>query len=273
MNRLVKLRFNVVPAEDIIIPPFSSKVSKTILIRVIPELESLFNEKEAVKPIVTSPIFREGKPLVKYKDGEDKPLALFSNTPYYFETTLIGDLTFKLTDILTNLIDRKVEVYNGKIRIADVQVEVKSFDQLSFPSSSYVRFDFLTPILLTLPLSKEKYGYVRHFLFPHPYLMFYSLIMHWNKFAPRENIILAPSKLARYGYYTLLEADYDIQPKTVIYDSSRKPRGFVGWAIFERKTKKRKYDLLISKLLDYANYVGIGRSRTIGFGKVIIKPA
>ena len=69
----------------------------------------------------------------------------------------------------------------------------------------------------------------------------------------------------------LVEVDYSVKPETVIYGKTgdgrlKLVRGFTGWIIYELIYPKLKP--IYSKLLALARYMGVGRSRSIGFGQV-----
>ena len=230
---------------------------------------SMLYGKGSVKPYRITPIFRGSRPLVKYTDGQKEPLKLYPDTEYYFEYTAIG----KKMEIERFMKDTEVELFNAKFMITGMEFKKLGFDAIKAQESEYYRITFLTPVLLTLPRSKEKYGHVRHMLFPHIFLMFHSLIRHWNVYAPRKLIYPDQNALARYAYYNLPEVNYYVKPRTTIYDEKRRPRGFTGWVVVRRIKGRGIKDLRILNLLEYANYIGLGRSRSIGFGLVRVKPA
>ena len=270
MTKILKISTTFTVDEEAVIPPFSSKVSKTILVSLCPKIEAMLEEKKPHKPVIVSPVFRNGQPLVKY--SEKGRLELFPNASYTFYTTFIGDSMDYLINALTDIHSKKVKLYEKKVMFLDMEVELTSFSELQIEDNDSYKIQFITPALLVLPASREKYGHTRHVLYPHVFLMFYSLLRHWNAFAPKELMLLEPYRFSRYAYYNFVEVDHQIRPKTVIYDEKRRPRGFLGWAIFKRVKKKERYDRVLLKLLSYANYVGIGRSRSIGFGMVNVYP-
>jgi CRISPR/Cas system endoribonuclease Cas6 (RAMP superfamily) len=58
----------------------------------------------------------------------------------------------------------------------------------------------------------------------------------------------------------------------VIYDESRLIRGFIGWVLYDLRTARNTSSLRkILTLLDYSQYVGVGRSRATGFGQLRLK--
>jgi CRISPR-associated endoribonuclease Cas6 len=95
---------------------------------------------------------------------------------------------------------------------------------------------------------------------------------HWNS-QVGEELVIRDSGLPYNSFFLLREVDYRISPVTVYYDEKRRPRGFIGRVLYHlapTRRQKRRRNLL--RLLDYANYVGVGKSRTMGFGMVSVKP-
>ena len=253
-------------------PPFTSKVSKLIILKMLERagFDDLIAEVERPwrsKPYIFSVIFRGGKPLYKVsKEGE--LLSLKANEEYLFEVTVIGDLNaMKIVRSLTEV--GEVEAFGGRISILHIEAETKDFEELKVNIPvGYVKLEFITPALLQLPLPmklKEKIR-VRHVLFPIPSLIIYSLARHWNFFAPEGKKIANMRSLSARSNFMLMEVDHNIKPVTVIYDERRRPRGITGWVLYKLHPISRKYVGTLLTLLNYSNYVGVGRSRTIGFG-------
>ena len=145
---------------------------------------------------------------------------LFPDNDYTFYITLIDKEFEGLIEGLSSL--DEMEVFGSRIEIKATKADMFEFDRVILEDSPYYKIRFLTPAILTLPASTEKYGHERHVLFPHTFLIFHSLIRHWNLYAPRDLVFFDPYRLARYAYYNLMEVDYSIKPKTVIYDERRR---------------------------------------------------
>ncbi len=263
---VLHFRVHIAVDRETTIPPFSSKVSRTILLKLSPSL--LSSDKGFAKPYRVTPLFRGSRPLVKYTDGGKEHLKLYPGVDYYFEYTGIGKRAG--VEVLTK--EHELELFGSRFTITGIEFKKVGFDSIRMPEAEYYKITFLTPVLLSLPYSREKYGHVRHMLFPHTFLMFHSLIRHWNIYAPRRLVYPDQNALARYAYYNLPEVDFQIKPRTAIYDEKKRPRGFTGWIVLRRIKGKGVKDTRILNLLDYANYVGIGRSKSIGFGLVRVRP-
>ncbi len=262
---IIRLKVTFEVDRDTIIPPFSSKVSRSIISILCPRLEPLLNSKSPFKPLSVSPVFLKGRPLLKY-GREGSHLILFPGNVYSFYMTLTGK---KYGDLLSDLSSSEsLELFGSSFKLRGTSALVQGFDRVIIEDGEYYKIRFLTPTILTLPASMSKYGHERHLLFPHAFLIFYSLVRHWNLYAPRELMFFDPYRLASYAYYNFMEVDYSIRPKTVVYDGRRRPRGFVGWAVFRKVQKRARLDEMLRRLLAYADLIGVGRSRSIGFGMV-----
>lgn len=276
----VKAKFSVKPLANMVIPPFSSKISRTLLINVLkeasPTLVRSFASSESQKPVRVTPLFYKDYPLVK-SEKDNKILMLRENVEYEFSSSIIGEKIVAEIVKLASLTPFKIEAFTKKFALNLVNVEVKGFELMGLKlcKGERIGMRFVTPTLLQLPRVKNKeWGNKQvHILFPALNLIFWSLISHWNKFAPTKLRVTNVKKLVTYSNYSLIMVDHKIKPFTVVYDEKRRPRGFVGWALYKFEGGEEEFDKQLLRLLDYANYVGIGRSKSIGFGVVNISPS
>lgn len=282
-NSIVRLSIDFTPLSNIVIPPFSSKVSKILFIRMLGDLaEKLLkgdsHDKVSFKPLILTPIYWVDGERFLFKTesskGLDKPLILREKTKYRFYATLASNYDKVLS--LIQEANFKLEIFNGEVLIEDIYVEIKPFEGFGLRDfNGLIRVEFKTPVLISFPKSwikLERKIPARHSLFPIPSFIIHSLAEHWNTYAPEQLKIPNTSKIRVYSNYSLVEQDYNVKPVTTVYDGKRRPRGFIGWTLYRHRKLNRSLDESLLKLLDYANYVGIGRSRSIGFGVVEVKP-
>ena len=275
MKTITSLKLFFKPEKDVIIPPYSSKLSRSIILKIL-EKEGLTSIVDRIrkpmthKPYVFTVVFHGNKPLYRTEEEkEKKPLMLKGRRVYWFKFTIIeGVEAHKVVGAVASR--SNVEVYSTKFSIVGIEAETVDFRKVGFeenPEQLHVKF--ITPVLLQIPRPRRLRGKVgvRHILFPIPSLIIYSLAKHWNSNAPEEMKIPNIVKLAKISNYIMVEVDHQIKPETVIYDEKRRPRGFTGWTLYKlnRKVSEKHYKTIL-KLLKYANYIGVGRSRTIGFG-------
>ncbi|MEM0483021.1 MAG: CRISPR system precrRNA processing endoribonuclease RAMP protein Cas6 [Nitrososphaerota archaeon] len=253
-----------------IIPPFSAKVSRLILYRMSEVYRRLAGVRAAFKPVSVSPLFHDGRPLIKLK-GDSQVLTLEDGGFYSFNCCLITGEEFGLDELVSFEQSVVGDVFGASVVLEGVRVEVRRYDSFGFEKPSAIRLDFLSPVLLQLPgFRGGKSG--RYALFPVPSLLISSLVEHWNSNSDPSSYIKNPCWLSYYSNYALLEADFHLKPVTVVYDSRRLVRGLMGWVLYDmRKSRTTPSLKRILALLDYAQYVGIGKSRATGFGHVSVK--
>ncbi len=267
---VIRLTVTFVVVGNAIIPPFSAKVSRLILHKISGVYRKLAGMRVTLKPVSVSPLFYDEHPLIKVK-GEDHILMLRDSNAYFFNCCLITDEDFSLDELISFEQSVIRDVFGASIIIDNIKVEVKKFDSFGFEKPSAIKINFLSPVLLQLPGFKGCKA-SRYALFPVPSLLISSLIEHWNKNSDPAAYIKNPYWLAYYSNYALLEADFHLKPVTVVYDNRRLIRGLMGWVLYDmRKSKNTPSLRRILALLDYAQYVGIGKSRGTGFGHVSVK--
>lgn len=262
---------------NIVIPPFSTKVSKSIMFRLLGRMGSseLLNQLKTAmqyKKILLSPIFAGRKPLIKLEGWGNSLQTLLKGWNYSFNVTVLdSESAIELVEALTNLDSTSLEIFNCSVRISSLEVRLIRMRDIGLPpDTEYLSVHALTPVLLQLPpIVKTP---IRNVLIPIPSLITGSLMDHWNHHAC-EDLVIKDVGLPYNSFFLLREVDYRISPVTVYYDDKRRPRGFIGRVLYHlARTRRRKRRRNILRLLDYANYVGIGKSRTMGFGMVSIKP-
>ncbi len=267
---VIRITVTFRPLRRTVIPPFTAKVSKTIL-NMFSELYRKLSEREnSFKPIAVTPLYRGEQALFKTK--KDHNLIMLEEGAYYrFSASIVTDEATTVNELISLSNPMVGDVFSSPISIENVKIEVRDFESFGFNKPSAIKISFETPVLLQLP-SKKRYMSGRHFLFPIPSLMIGSLIEYWNRHCPARMLVKNAYYLTVYSNYALREADFEITPVTVLYDESRLIRGFVGWVLYDLRVARNTRSLRkILALLDYAQYVGVGRSRAAGFGQIKLK--
>ncbi|NPA71073.1 MAG: CRISPR-associated endoribonuclease Cas6 [Crenarchaeota archaeon] len=286
MMFIISIKVSIRPREDVPLPSVSSRVSKMILIRA---LENIGNEKATkiaellmrespltkvpVKPIRVSFIYDGERPL--WEEYDKRPIMRASRK-YSFRITLFdSDNIRERLKISTSLdiIAELLENFSGEFRIfkfntvevSTESVEAVTEDQL-YDYSNYdtVIIQFLTPTFLQYPHHPRIRGYpTRHTLYPQPMLLMLSLVYKWNNLADSHMSIAQ----ALYAPYEIIEVNHGIRPVTLQFRKVRE-RGFVGWVKYGIDSKNSKRYENYIRLLNFASYVGVGRSTNIGLGDV-----
>ena len=259
---IVKLTFKVTPDHDSILPPFTSKLSRSVLALLSPTYKQVMEDSQPFKPIrVTVLKDTQGKPLYAKKDAK---VVVKGGEEYFF------DFTFTKEEIMKEIIENPsttVEMWSTKFNVE--LFDVKAVDSLGIEDSKFYYVRFVTPTMLQPPRPPFKKRKNRYVLFPYVPLLLLSIYQHWLKNV--GEVVKGITGLKTLYY--LRESAYNLSPVTTFYDG--KPvKGFVGWVIYEFEARRgSKLREGVKKLLAYANYFGVGKSRAIGFGEVIVKPA
>jgi len=279
---VARLSMVAVPLTRLRIPGFSPKLVKTI-IYMVPELglfRKLYEARLRFKPFSITPLFEDGgRALIGSRSVVVEPgtRLRFCISIAFSDPATIEELGFD---------QRVVEPRAGeKLLVSLDSVEVVSVDMLSIglERSRIVRLRFLSPVLLStklmappLPHFLKRVAKIRerYVLYPSSAHICSYLTKLWNTVFPEKPVSRKVSDewaayyMGRLCEVAMVPIDYRTQPVTVVYDSSRKPRGFVGWALYEIGDVGRKTLSRIDKILALANYLGLGKSRSIGFGTV-----
>jgi len=251
---ITKIFYKVVFSSDVIVPPFTSKVSKTLLLARCPEMEREFKSREPYKKYSISVIFHGEKPIINFK-GKGM-LRLRAGAPYTFTVSYIGEFPHSIIGAW------EADIFGTKAVVQTMHVISQYIDRLMLPKSRYYTVNFITPVLLRIP-GGEKPVYD---LCPNPWLIYHSIAAHWNKYAPSQlKIPVKGSDI--YSIWRKLKLVHHRLKIVDVYYGDKPFRSFIGTATYEISA-----DLLdnVRRLFAYANYVGVGKSRSIGFGQVNI---
>jgi CRISPR-associated endoribonuclease Cas6 len=264
---IVRLVITFRVTKPIIIPPFSAKVSKLILHRISNQYVKMSQINQLFKPISVSPIYFDEKPLLKFSDGTTI-LHLQPEHLYSFTCSMIVNEDLPIHEVISLECSEVEEVFGARAILEQVRIDIRKFSSLGFGRPKGIRMDFMSPVLLQLP-SFRRFKRGRYVLFPIPSLIIGSLVDHWNANCDPNMLIKRPEFLSVYANYLMMESAYSLRPVTVIYDEKKKIRGFMGWVFYDlRKCRNNISFKRIMALLDYAQYVGVGKSRATGFGQV-----
>jgi|BEDMetMinimDraft_2_1075160.scaffolds.fasta_scaffold04049_4 CRISPR-associated endoribonuclease Cas6 len=257
---IIRVSYSVRPSGEMIVQPFSSKVSRTALLTQSKVYRDLAESSEPLKPFRVTALKEGNRPL--YSSWH--LMRLLPDKDYSFEVTSLLDPF--LEDVLSTP-SFTFSIYGRQLSAEVRELNVLSPSDLILPESRLYRVDFVTPTLLQFPRPNLRRKRNRYSLFPYPPLLLGSLAMHWNKFLePKVSKVTGSRAL-----YFLKEVDYRLRPMTVRYDEGR-VRGFVGWTLFSLEARKgSKLRENLRRMLAYSNLVGVGKSRSVGFGEVRVR--
>ncbi len=267
----------VMPNNDVLLPPFTGKVVKSLLIKANPVLEEVFSGKYSPKPIHLSTFARvvDGKMIFMWKKSgvdEDVSMRLGMGQEAMFYIGFTEDVAHQVMDALSNL--DGVELFNVKWVLVEYGIECYKLPSKDIPvryrldNIEAVKVEFRTPTLLLDPYKKTRY---RRFL-PLPGIVFsYNIgdLLRMERSRDYiETVDLVNALLNET--YSALETT-----KTVmyIYEGKRLPgiTGYVKYMIDWSLVDKLDAKLFLENLLLHTKIMGVGTSRANGFGHVTIR--
>ena len=199
-----------------------------------------------------------------------KPFSLFY--PAFFKGSRETIISFTLEVNLLNLslfpfLSRELLI-KGKEKTLSVEgvklelTSVKTISTLTFEDileDSHMSQDFILDFLTPTSFKKGNYD----FILPDPYLIFKNLIRRWNAFSPQK----IDYKVLQYVKENVVVSGCWIRSQKTQISQSAKITGFCG-RVFLYAVKSSDENKVLNSLLKFAEFSGVGRKTTMGFGKV-----
>lgn len=260
---------------DVILPPFTSRLVKHAL-HTLPCMEPVrraYLERGAYRRVTLTPLIGPRGPL--YKTINDKNYIIArAGSRLTAKINVYGEVEPSVLNCTGHL--------NGPYEY--VKVEVTKLDIVRFAnlikSSKTIGIRMHTPLLvpvkfLTPPELAEKYRDA----IPNAYRL---SITPGHLVAAAAKVFMGltqgpdmalttpqiPYRLGRLADILVYEVDVRTRPVTVVYDGNRKMRGPVGGMLLH--TDDPQMALTMTTLLNLAQYMGLGKSRSIGFGMITV---
>ncbi|AWR98111.1 CRISPR-associated endoribonuclease Cas6 [Acidianus sulfidivorans JP7] len=277
MVLIFKIRYNITPLQNVILPTPSSKVMKYLIQsgKILPSLKDLILSRDKYKPIFISHLGLNQRRIFQ-TNGNVKTISkgMRLSSTIAFSTQ---------ANVVQEIVDEGVfETAYGKfhLMIEDVEiVEVEKFkEEIERHMKDNIRIRFISPAILSskvlLPPSlSERYKKVDAGYSTLPsvgLIMAYAYDVYSNLIGKKE-IEVRAFKLGVLSNALSRIMGYDLHPVTVAIGEDkkgnlRKARGVMGWIEFDIPDEKLKRRAL--RYLLPSSYLGIGRSRGIGFGEI-----
>ncbi len=282
---IVLLSLTITPEHEIRAPPFTSSLVKSIVEKSeILEWVSREYRKPPPKPVRYTVVYTSsGEPL--YKRGEEGPhITLRGGEEYRAWISIVAP---KNLSPWPGGLQETIETPYGRISVVVSEISIINPKLiLEEQPPRHVRLEIRTPLLLpqklmTPPWARKAVSRIpqRYRLLPTPGLIVSSALRIVSGLSNQLEPVMANSLnyyLARAADLTTAEVDYRLKPTTVLYGKDcggqpRKPRGVTGWVIYELMGKK--IARVTWSLLRIASYTGLGKSRSVGFGEVLVREA
>ena len=283
------IRFKLIPLEsDVILPPFTSKLVKQLVLThpCFSQVRGLYESKPSFKP-VTFRVLRNGSRRLYARKGGSILVAragevllgevvAFSRKP---------DLDLTPFSECNSRVKLQPLTSSFLLDVAHVTLENVSTLTLNMESSQIARLTLHTPTLLSTklmtPPNLRVSKLVRSLedlyrLTITPAYICSDAARLWLALVKDVNPAQSPTPyyVGRACDITIGEVDAQLKPETVIYgeedEKIRKIRGVTGYITLKILTPR--ITQTVDKLLALTTKLGLGKSRSIGFGEVEIKP-
>ncbi len=288
---LVEVVYALTFHRDSILPPFTSRTMRSVMFKspCLRGVADLYSSTRSIKPVTIRVLRSSSGPLYKLKKGgrELKPYMVKSGD------TLYGAISFYKRNFDEQIYDAlscsgAVDIEYAKLHLEVVEANVYSMENLSLGIESSFRIDFITPLIITTKtmtppsirntrvgkvIKKSKQAYR---LFPTPGYILSQAMRQWLSIVHGidPNNSWYPYSIGRLGDLLMVEVDYNVNPVTALYGRSSKGlilvRGFRGYTIYT--ILNRIITGAVDRLLAFSSIIGLGKSRSIGFGEIRVRP-
>ena len=268
----------LVPDKDVLLPPFTGKVVKSLLIQANPSIEEVFSGRYTPKPIHVSTLIRiDGSSRrvylwKRYGSKQELTMRLGTGQTTMFYIGFTEDIAHKVINALMNLND--IELFNAKWSLIEYGVEKYSLPaehipgQFSIDNAVAIKVEFRTPTLLLDPYKTSKY---KRFL-PLPGIVFSYNVGDLLRMERNRDYIETINLLNAVlnETYSALET---VKPIMYIYEGKGYPAitGYIKYMIDWDLVEKTGAQKLLENIIVHASIMGVGTSRANGFGHVTIK--
>ena len=266
---------------DVILPPFTGRVTKSIVASMdcMSPVWKMYQSRTKFRP-VTFKALRDGLGRPVYKRGEGGgPLVLRRHRPLFMEVAVYSGEA-----LLLPCNREEVDIGYGRVMVDPMEASLVKLEPLGREDYDAVTIRILTPMTISskimmppvppgsrigrlLSEAREMYR-----LLPTPGYMMAQALRQWLGVVNNiQTDTMLHYYLGRVADILLAEADYRIKPETVLYGkddngNELKVRGVTGYiklAVLDNGVK-----WAVSRLLELAEYLGLGKSRSIGFGEI-----
>ncbi len=270
-------RVGVVVSNPAVLPSFSGKVVKSLLIKSNPLLEKIFKESLGgrPKPIHVSPLgYRDEKGrlvfLWKRSDAENKVLEASPDREYFFTVSCTEEISEMVLEAVMGA--NSIELFNTEWVITSINVERYRLPDknplIRLDDVVAVKVMFRSPIQPIDPYRKSPYKRLN--ILP-------GILFSYNAGEITRMYRRGPDywRVLDILNYVLIESKTywkTVKQINILYDNKEIPTltGYVKyWVNLENVSEDEK--LLVENILSHAQIMGAGSSRSIGLGHIEIK--
>ncbi len=271
------INVGVVVTNPAVLPSFSGKVVKSLLIKSNPLLEKIFRESIGgrPKPIHVSPLGYRGEKgklvfLWKRSDAKNKVLEASPDIEYFFTVSCTEEIFEMVLEAVMSM--NNVKLFNTEWIITEIDAKrYKLPDKnpiIRLEDAVAIKVMFRSPIQPIDPYRKSQYKRLN--ILP-------GILFSYNAGEITRMYRRGPDywRVLDILNYVLIESKTywkTVKQVNIIYDNKEIPAltGYVKyWVNLENTTEEEK--LLVENILSHAQIIGAGSSRSIGLGHIEIK--
>jgi hypothetical protein len=283
---IVTIRFSITPLSDVILPPMTSKLLKHIVLSsdCLSDIHGFVRSRASIKP-VTLFALRRGSRRLYSTLGSEEPLRVHGGEVLEGRVALYSRNPFSISAL--SGCEGVVEFLGYKFAFSTREAVIEGVEGLDAGIARGKPFKLVihTPLLLPTkimtppPLTSSKLvssikpGYR---LLPTPSYIMAAACREWLGLVKGERVEghIAPYVVGRLADIAFYEVDINIRPTTTVYGRDERDRlqlvrgvtGYIAYTITTRRLEKTA-----NKLLALATRIGLGKSRSIGFGEVEVR--
>ncbi|MCE4624512.1 MAG: CRISPR system precrRNA processing endoribonuclease RAMP protein Cas6 [Desulfurococcales archaeon] len=285
----VRVLLGVEFIEDTLLPPFTSKLLKSLLLKAecLEPYRSLYIKHRSFRPVTLRVLRTESGRRLYRVEGGGRVLRARRGEVLLGEVDAIykGPDPFNL---LAKCSREEVDIGFTRVAVWLRGAEVYTLSDLGLRETGVYRLRIHTPLLITTKIMAprtakgSKLGRLlrsteeAYRLLPTPGYILAQAMRQWVAMVRGEEADLSSAvySIGRLGDLLVAELDYRLRPLTVVYGKDdkgvRRVRGVTGYLILRALNKS--IVTAMSKLLAFSSLIGLGKSRSIGFGEVEAEP-
>lgn len=272
--------------KETVLPPFTGRVTRALLFkaRCLQALARKYSNKPHLRPVSLGVLRTPEGRLLYRREGEKKPLLkarageeLLTRVSFY---TRNPSLSYDLLPSCSETVDlgyTRLYVETSQISVEHIHPTAPAEREWS------VKLSIATPLLLSAKLLSPPFPsftplthQTRHAyrLLPTPGYVIASATRLWMGLVKNSPGRRAVYLMGRLATITIAEADYRLRPETALYGKDEegktlRVRGVKGYVILTPLHPLAKR--FMPPLLTLAKHMGLGKSRGIGFGEVMVE--
>ena len=270
------VKIGVAPNKNTLLPPFTGKAVKSLLMKANPSLETIFEpptQTYSPKPIKITPFTTDDKVYMWVRHGSNKVMEAKAGETLYFYIGFKEHVAHLVFQALEKLIDG-VQLFNTEWRLtefteilkAEIPVENPPLDLTKIQA---ITVELKTPAKLIDPYKKTPYG---RFLPVAGFLFAYNIGDIVSSKKKREKDYWHLINIANAVLQETHSAPETIKRVFYIYKGKPLPGlyGYIKYHICHNTLTPETNTLLANTIL-HAQIMGIGSGRATGFGHIKIK--